>query len=58
MILYPKHHPDKEFVNKLFTQWIATPVKELADISDSSINTIENMFEETRADSPGGGGEG
>jgi DNA polymerase elongation subunit (family B) len=58
-LVYPKHHPDKEFVNKLFTQWIATPVKELADISDSSINTIENMFEERYAQiNQGGGDEG
>ena len=52
-----KRKPTKEFVNKLFTQWIATPVKELADVSDSSLNTIENMFEQQYAETDQGGGD-
>ena len=45
-----KYKITEEEVNLIFEQLVAVPIKDLADVNDTSYNTIEQMFEKDNSE--------
>ena len=49
-LVYPKYKITEEEVNLIFEELVAVPIKDLADVNDTSYNTIEQMFEKNNSE--------